>query len=305
MKSFNSGSLEICIAIPTLGKSPFLKRLLADLEIQVRTQESKAGAKIRLLVVDNYPSLNTRELVKSFELFNYVEEFTKGYASCRNRILECSQGCDFVVMVDDDMRLSDAWLRGVLDSISSGSAQIYSSNIFPANTEDIPSWLLGYFIRPVRSAGKTLPNFGSGNIIIDLKFVEKNSISFNPKYNQLGGEDVDFFNQITFYGGTANWVLSFPVYENYVNSQLTFAAVAKRESRTAKNFEVINLDFSIKHLTYLIARLVEVAVFDLTSFRRAMLMSSKWTSKVVTYFCHRTISFFKILARLSVYLERP
>jgi glycosyltransferase involved in cell wall biosynthesis len=304
MNSVTQGSLEICIAVPTLGKSPFLPRLLLELENQVRTVSVKRGIKLYLLVIDNDPSFNTRTLVENFKLFCYVEEFVKGYATSRNRILERAQGCDFVVMIDDDMRLSEKWLEGVLHSIRSREAQIYSSPVIPDDIPAIPPWLRRYFIRPTRAAGRTSPDFGTGNVVIDLKFVESNSISFNLKFNKCSGEDLDFFDQMRACSAVANWSLSFPVYENHVRSQLTFRSVARREIRTAKAYEIFLADNSIRHSIHLVARLTEIAIFDWASLKMAVSNSEKFKLKTKLYFCYRLISFFKTLARLNVLIKR-
>jgi glycosyltransferase involved in cell wall biosynthesis len=278
--------------------------LLWELENQVRTVRNNLGIKLYLLVVDNDPSLHTRTLVENFKLFCYVEEFVKGYASSRNRILERAQGCDFVVMVDDDMRLSEKWLEGVLHSIRSNEAQIYSSDVIANDIPAFPPWLRRYFIRPTRAAGRTSPNFGTGNVVIDLNFVESNSISFNLKFDKWSGEDLDFFDQMRSCGAVANWDLSFPVYENHVRSQLSFRSVARREIRTARGYEIFLADNSIRHFIHLVARLTEVAVIDWASLKMALSNKEKSKLKIKIYFCYRLISLFKTLARLSVLIKR-
>jgi glycosyltransferase involved in cell wall biosynthesis len=297
--------LEICIAIPTLGKSPFLSRLLYNLENQVLGFNQNSNIKFRLIVIDNEPSPITRNMVLGFNLVSYIEEFDRGYSSARNRILEQAKGSDFVVMIDDDMRISDNWLEGVVHSIRSDEAHIYSSDVFAEDLSRIPLSLRVFFVRPVREVGLTRPNFGSGNVVLDLKFIESHSIQFNPRFNTHGGEDLDFFNQLTSIGASAKWVSNFPVYENHIASQLTFHAVAKREMRNAKNYERFVADNSLQHKCYLITRLLEVIFFDWVSFQYAISSSENLSSKTEIYFYHRLVTFLKILARLSVKFEKP
>ena len=258
-----------------------------------------------LVVIDNEPSLKTKKIVEDLELFRYVKECNKGFAFARNRILDYARGSDFVVMIDDDMRLSDDWLKGVLHSINSNEAQIYSSDVFPDNVSRIPLSLRRFFIRPNRLVGRTTPNFGSGNVVLDMNFIESNSISFNLRFNKHGGEDVDFFNLMSSHGALAKWVSNFPVYENYVDSQLTFRAVAKREFRTAKSFEKLLSDYSMRHRFYLFARIVEVAVLDWASLKIAFASSENLYLKIKVYFYHKMINLVKIFARLSAAFKRP
>lgn len=297
-------SLEICIAIPTIGQSPFLANLLINLQNQFRMFSQNSDTKFRFIVIDNNPSLKTRDVVLGFNLFSYFEEFNRGYSSARNRILEQAKGSDFVVMIDDDMRPSENWLAGVVSTIRSNEAHLYSSDVFAEDIGRIPVSLRAFFIRPLREVGHTRPNFGSGNVILDLKFIENHSITFNPRFNSHGGEDLDFFSRLMSSGASIKWVSNFPVYENHVDSQLTFHAVAKREIRNAKNYERHLADGSLKHSFYLIARLLEVVLFDWASFQYARSSSWKFTTRAEIYFYLKLVTFLRILARLSVKIER-
>ncbi len=296
--------LKICIAIPTIGKSPYLASLLNDLENQVRKTNLLSFREIKLVVIDNRPTHVTKQIVQKNGAFSYIEEFERGYVAARNRILEESQGNDFLVMIDDDMRLSEKWLDGVLNSIHSSEAEIYSSDVFPDNVWSIPSSLRGFFVRPSRAVGVTIPNFGSGNVILDLNFIKKHSISFDPKFNDHGGEDIDFFFRMSSYGARAKWNFDFPVYENHISSQLTFAAISSREVRNAKNYERYKSNHSFVYKLYLIAHFIEIVFFDWASIKLAVSSTEKFTTKIRIYLHHKTISIFKIFSRLAVVFQR-
>lgn len=296
-------SIEICIGIPTLGRSPSLSKLLLDLKTQIDANQDHSHTSVTVIVVDNQPNPKTRNLVNSFCTFQYYEEPIQGYASSRNRILEIARDHEFLIMIDDDMILSPNWFSGVIESIESKKAHIYASNVFTNNLSEIPIHLRKFFIRPDRKIGQTNPNFGTGNVILDMSFVKRHDLSFDMNFNNSGGEDFDFFSRMTKAGARSRWESNFPVYEDHKDKKLTLSSVMLRESRAARNYERINSNKSIFYTIILFIRMIEIAIFDIQAFKLCINQNGNINLKIKIFLTHKIVNFCKMCMRLSGNIE--
>ncbi len=90
-------SVNMTVAIPTLGKSPHLRGLLERLKRQI------VDFNFEVLVVANLPSQELRQMVQSIAAnFIYLETGRLGVNVARNKALDKARG-DIILFLDDDI----------------------------------------------------------------------------------------------------------------------------------------------------------------------------------------------------------
>jgi glycosyltransferase involved in cell wall biosynthesis len=215
----------VTIAICTYNHCERLAETLATLVAQQRAN----AADWQVLVVDNNSSDGTLRVISSFAGrigVRVVPETRQGLSHARNRALNEAHG-EWVVFVDDDVKLDLGWLSGWMSALGDAPDAAYAGGrILPDWGGAPPRWFrgeklalidgaLGWFdlgddVRPLREDDPT--PFG-GNMAIR----RRSALGLNGFRSDLGmngrtlgrGEETDFFlrarrkGAIGLYVGTA------------------------------------------------------------------------------------------------------
>ncbi len=206
--------MKITVCICTYNRDLHLSRLLESLQgIQLGGLE---GVQVRLLVVDNNSSAETRQLCADagrhlqIPLY-YVEEHKPGVVSARNRAVSeaIASGDDFLAFLDDDDVPDSNWLMELLSTQQETSADIVAGN---RRLMDPPPWTQGVGERrKKKSSSKQVGKHrmprsaGTGNVLISrgvLLSLVGDGLVFHPAFNLSGGEDKDFFLRAIKSGAT-------------------------------------------------------------------------------------------------------
>lgn len=206
--------MKITVCICTYNRDLHLRRLLESL--QDFQLGDLASERVRLLVVDNNSSAETRQLCldagQHLQIpLHYVEEHRPGVVSSRNRAVTeaIANGDDFLAFLDDDDVPDNDWLLELLETQAETGADIVAGN---RRLVDPPPWTQGVGERrKKKSASKQLGSHciprsaGTGNVLIGrgvlLKLVG-DGLVFHPAFNLSGGEDKDFFLRAIKNGAT-------------------------------------------------------------------------------------------------------
>lgn len=192
-----------------------------------------------LIIIDNSPSEEvkrifeeeTRELKIQAE---YVEEERRGIVYARNRILSEAEkrNTDYVVLFDDDDFPDPEWLVNLWTCMKKYSSTVVSGKMIFRWPE---SCAIQKDIRRIYDStsshirtGDLRPRCGTGNTLLDYRFVKKHNLSFNPLFNLSGGEDSHFFESMTLLGAKIVWCNEAIVYSDIVEERATEEYIWRR-----------------------------------------------------------------------------
>ncbi len=104
-------SLTATIVLPTQDRPEYLDVALASIVPQAR------AAGVPVLVVDDGPSLRTRQVAARHAARYVAHDGPRGLNAARNTAIDHT-GSDLLVFVDDDVRVHDGWLAALLHAAS-------------------------------------------------------------------------------------------------------------------------------------------------------------------------------------------
>lgn len=211
-------------------------------------RQSIPAASLEILVVDNseigqqgwvcaYFAPGT-EAMRS-PVVRYVHEPCRGLASARNRGIREAKGGLVVFLDDDEKPVNTSWLETLTSVAVRTGADVTFGPVVP-EFESLPSAHRSYvtelFTRDHRLAsGATLSNkvykLGTGNSCFLVQTCFANGWSFDPRFNDAGGEDVEFLGRLKERGARFVWAPDAPVLEFVPTSRLQPEYLAGRRFR--------------------------------------------------------------------------
>lgn len=188
---------DVVVAVPTYLRPESLVGLLSALIPQAAASASE------VLVVDNDPRGSARQIADSAGV-RYVVEPTRGLAAVRNRALDEASSARALVFIDDDEIPAEGWLDALIHRWRITGASAVSGRVdtvFPTGWRD--PWIEeGGFFRRVRFAdGARQRSAATNNLLIDLGFVRRLGLRFDPAFGLSGGEDIMFTSRMVAAGG--------------------------------------------------------------------------------------------------------
>lgn len=190
-------SADVVVAIPTYLRPESLATLLAALAPQA------AATRSEILVIDNDPNGSARQIAERAGV-RYVVEPSRGLAAVRNRALDEASGARALLFIDDDEIPAEGWLDALVHRWRITGASAVSGRVdtvFPRGWSN--PWIEeGGFFRRVRFAdGARQPSAATNNLLIDLGFVDRLGLRFDPAFGLSGGEDIMFTRRMVTAGG--------------------------------------------------------------------------------------------------------
>jgi glucosyl-dolichyl phosphate glucuronosyltransferase len=132
--------LDITVAVCTWNRAPLLAETL-EIVSAIRVP---AGIQWECLVIDNSSTDRTREVLASFAArlpLRGLFEPIAGLARARNRAAREARG-DFVLFLDDDIRVDREWLASYVEAIARWpGASYFGGRIVPRYLSDPPSFV--------------------------------------------------------------------------------------------------------------------------------------------------------------------
>lgn len=162
------------------------------------------------LIVDNSPDGNARGLVESAAArgaiaLRYAHEPAPGISAARNRALSEAKalGGSLLAFIDDDELPSDGWLMRLLDARARTGAEAVLGRVEARLPPAAPAWIAraGFFDIVGEGDGEEVAEGATCNALIDLGFVERHQLRFDPAFGFSGAEDTLFFRSIRARGG--------------------------------------------------------------------------------------------------------
>lgn len=210
---------KIAIGICTYHREAGLAALLEA--IQRLQFEGRPDAAIMLVVVDNSPTGTARQFCTEFAArsrfgLNYHNETKKGLANARNAALAQARslGATHLAFIDDDEVPEPQWIEALIERLEQTDAAAALGPVEPVFAS-FPADALprsAYVIRPRLANGFALEGY-TCNMIVRLDVVARVKAAFDPRFNELGGEDTMFFRALTQAGERIAWAEDARVHE--------------------------------------------------------------------------------------------
>jgi glycosyltransferase involved in cell wall biosynthesis len=194
---------------------------------------------IELIVVDNAPSepafASEAELAAlSRWPARYLHEPERGIVAARNRALDAApEDADYVASLDDDETVTPGWLEAMLHVAGTWNATAVQGHVEPSYSADPPPWVeaLDAFRLGPFEDGQVLRFAGTGNVLIDAAFLRRTGLRFDPRFNDTGGEDADFFDRLMAMGGTIRAAAGAVIHEEVPPARMSLRYVMRRRYR--------------------------------------------------------------------------
>jgi succinoglycan biosynthesis protein ExoM len=238
---------DISIVICTLRRLQQLREALLSC-LALRSQDHFS---LEIIVVDNSPEAGAADLVKllaaeATTTLRYMHEPRTNIAYARNTGIAASQA-PFIAFVDDDMRLSPQWLRGVMCTMVAQSADALVGAIepIPEHPDQAPdARILNFYCRDLelpeggrikcRRSGY-ISGVGTGNSVFRCATCIISSQPFDPAFGG-GGEDTDFFFRLGQRKMKVVWSAESLAYEIVSPRRATLSFVTHRAFHGSQNY---------------------------------------------------------------------
>jgi succinoglycan biosynthesis protein ExoM len=230
--STHSKAIELTVCICTFRRPSVLSAIGS-----IAKQSELPNLKVRILVVDNDSEPTARNIVTEFRSrtdihVDYKHVAGQNISVARNAGLDAAT-TPWLVFVDDDEYASTNWLAELVASRDGANAvfgpceAIYS--------EGTPNWIRqgDYHSNRITERGRITTGYTS-NVLIDMAFVRRHGLRFDPELGRTGGEDTMFFHAMYRKGGVLRYASRAIVYESVVPSRANFAWVVKRRYRAGQ-----------------------------------------------------------------------
>ncbi len=227
---------EAIVCIPTFRRPTGLKKTLESLAAQVGTTN------FAVLVVENdAEKLEGKRVADavfaSRSLTGFcVIEHTQGNCSAINTAFRTALShfstADLFLMIDDDEEAAPDWLAGMIDTARASGADLVGGPVVRRFESDAPASLQQHplFYSTIARSGETTTLHGTGNCLIHRRVLEAlGEPTLDPRFNFLGGGDMDFFTRCRIAGFRSYWNADARVFET-VPAQRTKAPWVLRRS---------------------------------------------------------------------------
>ncbi|WP_246692062.1 glycosyltransferase family 2 protein [Methylobacterium sp. WL1] len=136
----------------------------------------------------------------------------------RNRSLTAAAtlGADWIALIDDDEVPDRDWLRSLLDTARRTGAPACVGPVVPLFDRVPPAWATtgGFFAKTLPVRDGLVADAYTANALLDLRVVTALGLSFDMRFNTLGGEDTIFFRSLLLAGHRIAWAPDAIVYDS-------------------------------------------------------------------------------------------
>lgn len=189
----------VLVAVTTFRRTELLPPLVAA----IRGAAGDAGARMRIVFVDNDPERSASAIAADLGV-DYVSEAAPGIAAARQAALDAARPGELVAMVDDDVVPQPGWLDALLRVWAAEHPAVvmgYVEYVWPEGTDP---WIVsgGFMRRRRRVTGQRLDALATGNVLVDAAQVERLGVRFDSSLGLAGGEDMLFGRAVLAAGGS-------------------------------------------------------------------------------------------------------
>jgi glycosyltransferase involved in cell wall biosynthesis len=150
------------------------------------------------------------------------------------RALELFPQADHLLMIDDDEIASPQWLALMVEAAEREDADVVGGPVVPRFRDDAPAVLARHpvFWPSHEATGPVAMIYGTGNCLIRRRvFAQLGRPPLDPRFNFLGGGDMDFFTRCRRAGLSSYWVQEAMITETVSADRARIGWVLKRGLR--------------------------------------------------------------------------
>jgi cellulose synthase/poly-beta-1,6-N-acetylglucosamine synthase-like glycosyltransferase len=166
-----------------------------------------------------------------------LHEPRRGVSHARNAGLSWifESRCEFIAFIDDDETPSPDWLEALLRTARTERVAAVMGPVEPVFDGCPPRWaVLGAFYEKRLGAaeGERLKDGYTSNCLVSTAALRRHGLSFDPSFNESGGEDTILFKQLIECGEEIAWSRTAAVAERIPVARQRLSWLLKRWFRT-------------------------------------------------------------------------
>jgi succinoglycan biosynthesis protein ExoM len=227
-----SEAIELTVCICTFRRPSVLAAIDS-----VAKQSDLSNISVRILIIDNDSGPTARNIVTEFRSrtnmhVGYKHVPGQNISMARNAGLDAAT-TPWLIFVDDDEYAPTNWLAELVAGRNGANAVFGPCEaIYDDGT---PDWIRqGDYHSNRITEDKRITTGYTSNVLIDMAFVRRHGLRFDPELGRTGGEDTMFFHAMYRKGGVLKYASSALVYESVVPSRANFVWVVKRRYRAGQ-----------------------------------------------------------------------
>jgi len=237
----HSKAIELTVCICTFRRPSVLSAIGS-----VAKQSELPNLKVRILVVDNDSEPTARNIVTEFRSrtdihVDYKHVPGQNISVARNAGLDAAI-TPWLVFVDDDEYASTNWLAELVASRDGANAVFGPCEAIYGDGS--PDWIRqgDYHSNRITERGRITTGYTS-NVLIDMAFVRRHGLRFDPELGRTGGEDTMFFHAMYRKGGVLKYAPNAVVYERVIPSRANVRWVVRRRYRAGQTRALVSHKF--------------------------------------------------------------
>src|SRR5579859_583424 len=230
---------EAVVCVPTFRRPAGLKKTLQSLAAQAGAEQ------FAVVVVENDAETLEGKAVAdtifaSQALSGFcVVEPQQGNVSAINTAFRTAREsfptAEFLLMIDDDEEASPTWLVAMIDTARTSGADLVGGPVVRRFESDAPPSLQKHplFYSTIARSGETESLHGTGNCLIRRTVLDAlGEPTLDPRFNFLGGGDMDFFTRCSLAGFKSHWNEDAKVFETVPAQRMKTRWVLRRSVTT-------------------------------------------------------------------------
>ncbi len=255
--------------------------------LSIGSQTNVCSILAGILVIDNDETDVLRSKIMALAPLlrfpiDYVHAPAKNISIARNTAIKAVK-TRWLAFLDDDEVATETWLQNLFEMRS--QAEVVVGPSVAQYDKGMPNWVSRCDFHSARM-GFSSSNAYSGNVLIDLEFVDKLNCEFIVELGLTGGEDTIFFRQLEQYGARFAYNPNAVVHEIVPFARANMRWVLRRMFRSGqthglackmfdgRRFVLLWLTASIKFLASALMALFTLPGSD---------YSRKWTARAALH----------------------
>ncbi|WP_246088603.1 glycosyltransferase family 2 protein [Phreatobacter stygius] len=230
--------MRAVIVVPTFRRPAMLAATLASLRLQT------ASVPFAVVVVENDATglagaAVARAALETGDIHGLcVVERSQGNVHAINAgfatALEAFPQAEYVLMIDDDEVASPGWLDAMVATAERENADVVGGPVVPRFAAAAPALMARHpvFWPAYDTSGPVDMIYGSGNCLMRRRVFDRlGRPAFDPRFNFLGGGDMDFFTRCRKAGFKSYWAAEAEITETVPAQRAKVGWILKRGLR--------------------------------------------------------------------------
>ena len=227
-------AVEVCVCT-------YHRPQVADTLRSLAAQCGPGAERFRVIVSDNAAEPTARASILSVasELgleIVYTHAPSNNISIARNACLDAASG-EWIAFLDDDEVAAPAWLSALMATAKSGGWDAVLGPVKADYPATIPEWVRSgdfHSQGPTYVRGRIETGY-TGNVLIRRSFIANRNIRFKIELGRTGGEDVDFFYQLSDAGGRIGYSPEAVAYSAVAPDRASLKWILKRSFRSGQS----------------------------------------------------------------------